>query len=315
MVKPLLFSAALLIGSAEAACECGYKTNTGETWQYSIETDFSQLSTSQWLNSADWSIVETVHEATVDLNYTSNNVALSNGKLQLTCSAYNSSANDGILSGEITTTRQDIFRGSFRASYSVLSLSPGSVSGFFFYANDTQEIDIEVQTKMNNQTVHFANQPDENAYTYLPNNGVVGQIHNYRFDWLENETRFYLDSVPAGSFSEEVPVVNGTINLNMWGNGGPFSGPQTPTTDNVMSISNISLYFNSSSKSMSRKWEKACAAASNRTVCLVDTAGLAVNSTAADSDAGKSLRSRGSLTKSTWKKVLFLGLGTALYHI
>lgn len=106
---------------------------------------------------------------------------------------------------------------------------------------------------MNNQTVHIGNQPTQSANIYLPNSGVVSQMHDYRFDWLKNETRFYLDSVPAGGFVKDVPVVDGTINLNMWGNGGTFSGPQTPTTDNVMYISSISLYFNTSSKSTSAK--------------------------------------------------------------
>lgn len=105
MLRSIFICASLLAISAKATCECGYKTNTGETWQYSINTDFSQLNTSHWLDSADWSVVEIVREATVNLNYTNDNVALSEGKLQLTCSAYNSSGSGGIRSGEIRTTR------------------------------------------------------------------------------------------------------------------------------------------------------------------------------------------------------------------
>lgn len=314
MLKLLLTSVVVLCVSAKAkgACECGYKTNTGDIWQYKVETDFSQLNTSQW--QSDWESSDIVREATVDLNYTSENVVVADGKLQLTCSAYNASAGEGIRSGQIRTTRRDILLGSFRASYSVLSRSPGSVAGFFFYANDTQEIDIEIQSKMTNQTIHTGNQPTQSADVFLPNQGVVTDIHNYRFDWLEKETRFYLDSVPAGGFTIDTPVTNGTISFNMWGNGGTFSGPATPTTDNIMSISNITIYFNTSSSTDSAKWKKACK--KNGPVCVVDTQELAVNNSAiADTSTGSSVKGKASLTLATLKKILPVGIGAALFHI
>lgn len=325
MLKPLLASAAFL-ASAQAACECGYKTNTGEVWQYSVVTDFSQLNATQWANSSDWTISDLVREATVNLDYTPQNVAISGGKLQLTCSAYsNSSTGVSIRSGQIRTTRNDIKYGSFRATYTVLSRSPGSVAGFFFYANDTQEIDVEIQSKMGNQTIHLGNQPTQSTNVYLPNNGVVTDEHDYRFDWLKNETRFYLDSVPAGGFTKDVPLVNGSISFNMWGNGGSFSGPQLPATDNVMSIATISLYFNTSSSSSNAKWTKACKKAGKKAVCTVDQAGLAVNNTAAGSSDAES--SAGESKAGSWghkkrpgafgklKNILPVGVGAVLYHI
>jgi hypothetical protein len=320
MTKTLLKLGSLLAAApwVNAACECGYKTNTGEVWQYAVETDYSKLTALDWGSSPDWNIVEIAREATVTLNYTQANVALSGGNLQLTCSAYNTSSEYGIRSGEIRSNRSDIMYGSFRASYSVDARSPGSVAGFFFYANDTQEIDIEVQSKMDGRTVHLGNQPTQSTDVYLPNGGIVGGMHDYRFDWLRNGTKFYLDSVPAGGFTKDVPVVDGTINFNMWGNGGSFSGPQTPTTDNVMSISKIAMYFNSSSKSTSAQWEKACKAANKKSVCEVDAVGLAVNKTTTDngkSSASKGTKSKGSSRLAKVGKVLPLGLGTALYHM
>lgn len=322
MLKYLITASALVLVLADAACECGYKTNTGETWQYSVETDFSQLNTSEWQTSTDWTISEIVREATVTLNYTGENVAISDGKLRLLCSAYNSSGGGGIRAGQIRTTRQDILHGSFRATYSVVALSSGSVAGFFFYANDTQEIDIEIQSKMSDQTIHLGNQPTQSTDIFLPNNGTVSQEHDYRFDWLTKETKFYLDSVPAGGFAIDTPVIDGTISFNMWGNGGTFSGPETPTTDNVMSISKIAIYFNTSSKAENTKWQKACKVFENKPVCVVDTAGLSTNKTvadtsvgAADTSAGHSSKSKGNLSLAALKKIMLVGIGATMYHI
>ncbi|KAB5511532.1 concanavalin A-like lectin/glucanase domain-containing protein [Coniochaeta sp. 2T2.1] len=305
-----VLAATALLGLAHAICECGYKTNTGETWQYAVETDFSNGS----FPSNDWAVSQLVRQATVDLNYTRENVVISDGKLELTCSAYNSTVGGGIRSGQIRTTRRDILYGSFRASYSVIAQSPGSVAGFFFYANDTQEIDIEIQSKTNNQTVHLGNQPASFANIYLPNNGVVTEMHDYRFDWLKDETTFYLDGVPAGGFAQDTPITNGTISLNMWGNGGTFSGPQTPTTDNIMAISKIMIYFNTSSASLSQRWERACQTAKRKTrpVCVVDTAGLSVNRTSAS--IAHSAKANGQKLSSL-RKLWPLGVGAALYNI
>jgi hypothetical protein len=315
MLRTLLTSAAFL-ASAQASCECGYKTNTGEVWQYSLVTDFSQLTTAEWANSSDWTISDITRDATVDLEYTPENVALADGKLQLTCSAYSNSSSGGtIRSGQIRTVRSDLKYGSFRATYTVDSRSPGSVAGFFFYANDTQEIDIEIQSKMGNQTIHLGNQPTQNNNIYLPNDGVVTGEHDYRFDWLKNETKFYLDSVSAGGFTEDVPLVNGTISFNMWGNGGSFSGPATPTTDNIMSIASISLYFNTSSSSKSAKWTKACKKAGKSAVCTVDSAGLAVNNTAAKSRAENLSHKKHPGGFGKLKNILPVGVGAVLYHI
>jgi beta-glucanase (GH16 family) len=283
MHNSFLVSTALWAALTSAACECGYKTNTGETWQYAVETDFSALTPSQWSSSPDWVVSSIAREAAVTLNYTRSNVVLADNTLQLTCSAYDPSAGIGIQSGEISSARRDILYGSFRATYTLNIQSPGSVSGFFFYANDTQEIDVEVQSKVAvayPQQVHIGNQPDQGAEVYLPNGGVVTDAHDYRFDWLPGETNFYLDGVPAGGFSDDVPVVNGAVYLNMWGNGGPWAGPMTPSADNVMFVSRIALYFNTSSAAMKRTWDKACTAAGKGknkgkdSVCVVDGEGL-----------------------------------------
>jgi hypothetical protein len=315
MLKQLLVCAALVVALAKAACECGYKTNTGEIWQYAVVTDFSQLGTAAWSGDADWEVTKIVREATVNLEYTGDNVAVSDGKLQLICSAYNASKGGTIRSGQIRTIRDDILGGSFRASYSVASGSAGSVSGFFFYANDTQEIDIEIQSKMSNKTVHLGNQPTQSTYIFLPNNGVVTELHDYRFDWLAGQTNFYLDSVSAGSFSEDVPVVNGRIDLNMWGNGGTFSGPATPTTDNVMSISKIALYFNTSSQTDSTKWAKSC---KKEPACVVEAKGLTTitpSTVASDTSAALSSKGQRHCTYKTLNNIMLVGLATAWYNM
>lgn len=286
----LYLSAGVLLvsGLAAASCECGYQTNTGDIWQYSIVSDFSGTDSSTFASSADWTIVDTVHESGTTnpytLAYTSANVAVQDSTLQLTCSAYNSSTDMTIYAGEITTQRDDILYGSFRANYRVQGGS-GAVAGFFFYADDSNEIDIEHVTDDPVTDVHFTNQPDETLTTSMPDNVERTAYATYRFDWHSSQTKFYVNGVLSGNLTGDVPTVNGTIQLNSWANGGPFTGSQVPTSDSVMSVQWIELYFNTSSSSSAETWAGTCEAAAVA-ACVVDSDEIALSS-AAISSAGK----------------------------
>lgn len=291
----VIISSLLVSGFVEASCECGYQTNTGDVWQYSIVTDFSGTDTNTFASSADWTIVNAVHESGTtnpyNLAYTSANVAVQDSVLQLTCSAYDPSSDMTIYAGEIITQRDDILYGSFRANYRVKGGS-GAVAALFFYADDTNEIDIEHVTDDPVRDVHFTNQPDETLTTYMPDGVERTSYAIYRFDWYSSQTRFYVNDVLSANFTGDVPTVNGTIQLNSWANGGPFTGSQAPTTDSVMSVQWIKLYFNTSSTSSAATWASACETAAVA-ACVVDSDDIVLNSTATSS-------ARKSASASSW---------------
>ncbi|KAJ4392927.1 hypothetical protein N0V93_002131 [Gnomoniopsis smithogilvyi] len=284
----LVLGPLLVSGIVAATCECGYQTNAGDVWQYSILSDFSNTSTSTFASSADWTIVDAVHESGTtnpyNLAYTSANVAVQDSTLQLTCSAYNMSSDMTIYAGEITTQRDDILYGSFRSNHRVQGGS-GAVAALFFYADDDNEIDIEHLTDDPVTYVHFTNQPDETLTTSMPDGVERTSYATYRFDWHPSQTRFYVNDMLTTNFTADVPTVSGTIQLNSWANGGSFTGAQVPTTDSVMSVQWIRLYFNTSSSSSAASWASACEAAAVA-ICQVDSDEIALNS-AAKSSAGK----------------------------
>lgn len=282
----LLLSAVL--GLAEAACECGYQTNTGEVWQFAITTNFSSIT--NFSDSADWSIISdlrgTSNTQPIAINYTASNVNLTNDHLLLTCSAYDASRDTAVASAEIETKRSDIRYGSFRAKYTV-SGGSGAVGALFFYANDTQEVDIEFLTRDDIRDIRFTNQPDATTTVYLPDNYVRTDPHTYRLDWNDGQTTFYVDDILSNNFTTDIPTLEGSVYMNMWANGGPFAGATPPATDAVLNVSNIELYFNTSSTVTAASWKSTCAS-SKTAACQVDSEAVQSNKTTLHPDNKKS---------------------------
>lgn len=288
----------LLIGLAPlvyATCECGYKTNTNELFQYALLTDFSSTNLSSFEASPDWEITTITYGQSDSrpyaTEYTPANVNVTNGSLVLTCSAATTSS---VPSAQIQTSRYDILHGSFRAQYKIESASTGAgaISGFFFYANDTAEVDIELLTRDNAREVVFTNQPDASSSLYMPNKATQAELNNYRFDWTSSNTTFYVNNVLSDSKTEDVPSTNGSIYLNMWG-GSTYAGNPPPSTDAKMLVSAIQLYFNTSDASLAKSWAQTCAS-KKTAVCSVDSQALQKNATSTGTAAAATTKSGGS---------------------
>ena len=275
LVHSLVFAFVGFSASAIASsCECGYQTSTGDIWQYAITTDFTQVSDAAFVNSSDWTIMTTYHANSSSdpyaINYTSANVAVKSSVLELTCSAYDESSDSmTINAGEITTTRSDILYGSFRSRHKFTGGS-GAVGAIFFYSSDTQEIDIELLTHYPAGKVSFTNQPSTTNVTTMPDKLTREKYVDYRFDWNPSYTRFYVNNQSLVKFTEDVPDADGTIKLNSWANGGSFAGASVPTSDAVLSVEWIDLYFNTSDSTKAKAWKKSCASA-NTQPCSVDS--------------------------------------------
>lgn len=291
----LLVLAFALAPSAHAACECGYETNAKQVFQYALVTSFANTSLStttlaSFENSPDWNITSIVYGASTSrpyaTNYTRSNVNVANNALQLTCSAYDD-ASGSVPSAQIQTQRSDILHGSFRAQYKIQSnASAGAVSGFFFYANDTAEIDVELLTRLSPQDIVLTNQPDASATVYMPDGLTYTEVNDYRIDWSAQSTQFYVNNVLSNNKTADVPAVNGSVYLNMWG-GSTYAGNPPPTSDVTMSVSAVQLYFNTSDAKLSASWAKTCAS-SKAAVCQVDAHALRQNTTdCAKSEAAK----------------------------
>lgn len=298
-----------LVQLVSASCECGYRTNTNEVWRYRVQSDFGASNASSSFPQ-DWQIVSRIQgqvtsSTPYQVNYTTSNVVLpwngsANGVVTLIASAYFGAPGGAVGCGEIVTVRDDILYGSFRASYAVTG-GEGAVAGFFSYADDLNENDIEILTKDGDNEVSFTNQganlTDSSVITTLPNDAVTTDSQEYRFDWTADSVKYYVNDYFLTNITKNPSQEASQIRLNAWSNGDTFTGGP-PTTDMQMSISSITMYFNSSNATINSQYQSACRAAGSHAICAVDSSSIMSLSSATSSASRLSAaaQSSGSVT-------------------
>ncbi|KIH90217.1 glycoside hydrolase, family 16 [Sporothrix brasiliensis 5110] len=290
--------AILLFGFARPAaadCECGYSTVIdGDVQAFTdlIETDFAHLdnisTNTDWVRQA-FNVTSEKDRGSYGEMYAIENMRTQpdpngqvedgqakNGQpagLDLTVKA-------NIVAGmvpvsEIDTNRTDILYGSFRAGMKLTNVS-GTCSAFFWYFNDTQEIDMEFLSKEYNASnntypVNLVLQSREAAEdgfdaqgtpTFLKVNlpfDPTADFHEYRIDFLPGSVYFYADSeLLAEMDSDAVPTHAGHLVLQQWSNGNPLWSAGPPTEDAVTTVSYVKAYFNSSLPQRQQDWNLRC---------------------------------------------------------
>ncbi|KAI3336807.1 glycoside hydrolase family 16 protein [Xylariaceae sp. AK1471] len=164
---------------------------------------------------------------------------------------------------EVSTTDLHYFYGTFRAGIKTTDV-PGTCSAFFWYQNDTQEIDIEFLSaqfdKKNNMfPVNLVLQSKESAAAGYDASNTTGlrrvnlpfdpttAFHEYRFDFLPGKVFFYADGELLSEMSgPAVPSSPGHLLLSHWSNGNQGWSHGPPTADAVTTVSYVKAYFNSS---------------------------------------------------------------------
>jgi hypothetical protein len=192
---------------------------------------------------------------------------------------------DGLVSGsEIVSVRNDALLGSFRVGMK-LSNSSGTCGAFFFYYNNSQEIDMEFLSHQFNQSQGAVNlvlqTPESIAHGYDASN-TSGfevqplpfrpdeQFHEYRFDWTKDRVSFYVDGKFLHEMTENVPTEGGGIFFNHWSNGDPNWSAGPPTQDTVMTISYMKSYFNSTDTERSQNaYRERCPTFDASKVCAI----------------------------------------------
>ncbi|KAI9713073.1 MAG: hypothetical protein M1820_001058 [Bogoriella megaspora] len=162
--------------------------------------------------------------------------------------------------GEITSARRDMQFGSFRVGMKMSNVS-GTCGAFFWFDDNTQEIDIEFLSKEfdgNNNSLNLVVQTPQSAQAgydaagtpdfkviqlpFAPDDGY----HDYRFDWVPNRVSFYADGVWLEDMTDDIPSSPGGLFLNHWSNGDPKWSAGPPQTDAVLTVSYVKAYFNTS---------------------------------------------------------------------
>ncbi|PBP25295.1 glycoside hydrolase, family 16 [Diplocarpon rosae] len=169
---------------------------------------------------------------------------------------------DGFTScAQMNSVRDDMLWGSYRALLK-LPLVSGTCSAFFWYFNDSQEIDMEIlssQFYKNNNTflinlVHQSPQSASQGFSVIGKDYEVADLpfdptsgfHEYRIDYLPDQIIFYGDGQVIGFMNSTVSPQPGHLILTHWSNGdkGWSGGP--PVEEAVLSVAYVKAYFNSS---------------------------------------------------------------------
>ncbi|KAL4780346.1 concanavalin A-like lectin/glucanase domain-containing protein [Aspergillus varians] len=137
----------------------------------------------------------------------------------------------------------------------------GACAGIFTYRSATCESDVEFLTSDPPNTIHYANQPDydpENDIIIPGASEVVDSVPSpwstwvtHRMDWFPNETRWYANNELQADISISVPDQPSILAMNLWSDGGIWTGDMEVNESVYMGIEWIEIAFNTSTMGLS----------------------------------------------------------------
>ncbi|KAL2823308.1 concanavalin A-like lectin/glucanase domain-containing protein [Aspergillus cavernicola] len=132
----------------------------------------------------------------------------------------------------------------------------GACAGIFTYRSATCESDLEFLTSDPPNTIHYANQPDYDAVNDIIIPGASKVVTTvpapwsswvtHRMDWSPNVTRWYADSQLQANVSISVPDRPSLLALNLWSDGGLWTGDLAINESVYMGIEWIEIAYNTS---------------------------------------------------------------------
>ncbi|KAI9010436.1 concanavalin A-like lectin/glucanase domain-containing protein [Phycomyces nitens] len=236
-------------------CDCGFQDENALVWGNVWYADFGKYKVPiQDDNNyvvMDYTVPPQDNES-FTRKFDPKNVELVDGVVKLTVTTEGGSTT----SGSFATKREDFLYGSFRASLKTTDI-PGTVAAFFFYRNDTCEIDIESLSHIQNPwSTFFAVQPqiyeEDGTASNLTHNkdsldfNPTTAFHEYRFDWTPKSVIFYIDGTEQYTMTTNVPDSPGQAIINHWSDGNPNFSEGPPTTDAILEVANMTIFFNTS---------------------------------------------------------------------
>lgn len=178
-------------------------------------------------------------------------------------------------SAEVESLHKNLLYASIRIRARVTGAS-GAVAGLFIYKNGQNESDIEILTRDNNNEIRYSNQPvvDDSGNeiqgastsvdlatgtevdgTEDPNSKVKRQSygdirwddwHTHRIDWTEGKSSWYVDGEHYLDKTYGVPTVASYFVMNMWSDGGVWSGNMSVGQTAYMEIEWVEMAYNTS---------------------------------------------------------------------
>lgn len=159
---------------------------------------------------------------------------------------------------EVDSTEQNYHYMSARFMARVVG-SAGACAGLFTYRgndnpNKVQEADIEILTSGPRNRVQYTNQPSTVNGNDIPQATVNGTnpgrdwtLWNiYRMDWMPKQTSWYVNGQSVANITFQTPKDPAGLILNMWSDGGVWTGNMSLYDEAFLQIQWIELVYNTS---------------------------------------------------------------------
>jgi hypothetical protein len=134
--------------------------------------------------------------------------------------------------------------------------APGACVGIFTYHDLNTESDIEILTRDPSAHIHYANQPDYDPVADVMIPGASSEVDlplawtswsTHRLDWFPSVSRWYVDNRLQDAKSYRVPNVQSMVVINLWSDGGVWTGDMRIGDSIYVGIEWIELVYNKSS--------------------------------------------------------------------
>jgi hypothetical protein len=166
---------------------------------------------------------------------------------------------------ELESNQKNLLHSSIRARMRIIpnsnsnstqqTVSPGAVAGLFTYYSTHAESDIEILTRDPPSQIRYSNQPDYDPSTdtaitgastksTLPSPQKYTDWLDHRIDWLDGISRWYIDGDLVLEKQLNVPTQLSGLILNLWGDGGEWSGVMDVGAQALLAVEWIEMGFN-----------------------------------------------------------------------
>lgn len=132
----------------------------------------------------------------------------------------------------------------------------GACVGIFTYHAHNCEADIEFLTSDPPQRVRYANQPDYDPVTdqTIPGASSIVDLNvpwttwaTHRMDWLPAVSRWWVNDKPQAANAYQVPNLQSRLVINLWSDGGEWTGDMRIGESIYLGIEYIELAYNRTS--------------------------------------------------------------------
>lgn len=134
--------------------------------------------------------------------------------------------------------------------------NPGAVAGLFLYQSDSCESDIEILTRDPSSRIRYSNQPSvdpagnviaaSSQDVALPGGMVWTGWNEHRVDWVAGRSAWFVNGVKVAGMEYGVPRWPSGLVVNLWGDGGVWSGGMGVGGEAGLEIQWVEMVFNTS---------------------------------------------------------------------